>query len=178
MPLSGLAVAEVGVGGILLYSGIKGYSIADTFTWLAKGTAPQQTEQIAQADYSAADIAAATASASGESGGTNNGNAQNQVIGRLLATPYGWAAGQEWDDLVQLWHRESGWSNTAVNPQSGAYGIAQALPYTKMPRAAWPPSDGGSASASAQISWGLAYIRDRYGDPVQAWAHEQSAGWY
>jgi hypothetical protein len=67
MPLSGLAVAEIGIGGILVYSGIKGYSIADTFTSLAKGTTPAQTEPIAAASSGTGSSAVApgTASANG-----------------------------------------------------------------------------------------------------------------
>jgi len=106
------------------------------------------------------------------------GSAQNQQIGKLQAAAYGWGSGQQWTDLVQLWNRESGWNNTAENPSSGAYGIPQALPYSKMPKAAWPPRYGGRADPTAQIGWGLAYIKGRYGSPSAAWAHEGSAGWY
>lgn len=65
MPLSGLAVAEIGVGGVLIYSGIKGYSIADTFTSLVKGTTPANSEQIAQASGSGAVSASGSASSIG-----------------------------------------------------------------------------------------------------------------
>jgi hypothetical protein len=79
--------------------------------------------------------------------------------------------------LVPLWNQESGWNQFAENA-SGAYGIPQALPYNKMPQAAWPASAGGSSDPSAQISWGLGYIKNTYGTPCNAWAHEQSYGWY
>jgi len=182
--INGFSLAYSAVGAVVMWSGIKGETISDTFKGLLSGQAPtQNTEQIGTPSLNigtpdASSIASATASASGESGGTNNGNKANQAIGKILAAPYGWATGQEWDDLVSLWNRESGWNNTADNPQSGAYGIPQSLPYSKMPKAAWPPSDGGSASASAQISWGLSYIKSTYGSPSAAWAHEVSAGWY
>lgn len=104
--------------------------------------------------------------------------AKNQQIGKMLAASYGWSTGTEWDDLVRLWDQESGWSNTAENPTSHAYGIPQALPYTKMPKPAWPPSAGGSADPTSQISWGLSYIRSTYGSPSAAWAHEQADNWY
>jgi hypothetical protein len=117
-----------------------------------------------------------------------SGAAPNQGIGKLLAASYGWSTGTEWDDLVSLWDRESGWDNTIWNGgshaatlpagSSGAYGIAQSLPYTKYPKAGWPPGYGGSADPHAQISWGLAYIKSTYGSPSAAWAHETSAGWY
>ena len=100
-----------------------------------------------------------------------------RALGARMAASYGWT-GQQWDALDWLWTRESGWSRFADNPKSDAYGIPQALPYTKMPRAAWPTWAGGQASAPAQIKWGLGYILGRYGSPENAWAHEESDGWY
>jgi resuscitation-promoting factor RpfB len=117
----------------------------------------------------------AVASGAGPAG---SGSAANQATGKLLAAGYGWSTGTQWDTLVQLWNQESGWSNIAQNATSGAYGIPQALPYTKMPQAAWPPSAGGRADPTSQIQWGLAYIRQRYGSPSAAWAHEQANNWY
>ena len=74
--------------------------------------------------------------------------------------------------------RESGWNQYAMNPTSGAYGIPQSLPYTKMPRAAWPASAGGQSNPTAQINWMYQYITDVYGNPVNAWNHELVDGWY
>jgi hypothetical protein len=79
--------------------------------------------------------------------------------------------------LVPLWNQESGWNQFAENA-SGAYGIPQALPFSKMPQAAWPASAGGRSDPSAQISWGLGYIKNTYGTPCNAWGHEQADGWY
>lgn len=87
----------------------------------------------------------------------------------MLAAGYG---EDQWPSLKSLWTRESGWSNTARNPTSGAFGIPQALPPGKMGARAV----GGDAAA--QIAWGLNYIRGRYGNPAGALAHENSAGWY
>jgi hypothetical protein len=115
------------------------------------------------------------------------GAAPNQGIGKMLAAAYGWSTGSEWDALVQLWDRESGWSNTADTRKSGldppdatvfAYGIPQARPYNKMPQAAWPPDKGGKADPTSQIGWGLSYIKSTYGSPSAAWAHEQAKNWY
>jgi SLT domain-containing protein len=100
--------------------------------------------------------------------------AANQAIAKNLAAVYGWSSGAQWDALVKLWEKESSWNNRAVNKSSGATGIPQALPATKMPAAAQAPT----YNASSQIQWGLQYIKSRYGDPIHAWAHEQSAGWY
>ena len=124
-----------------------------------------------------------TTTAAGRGGGggsapAGSSAAANQNTGKLLAAAYGWNSGQQWDDLVKLWDQESGWNNQAENPSSGAYGIPQALPYTKMPKAAWPPRYGGRADPTAQISWGLSYIKGRYGSPSAAWAHEVANNWY
>lgn len=75
--------------------------------------------------------------------------------------------------LDSLWTKESGWRTTAANP-SGAYGIPQALPGSKMASAG---SDWRTNPAT-QIEWGLGYIADRWGSPCAAWSHSQSAGWY
>ena len=76
--------------------------------------------------------------------------------------------------LNKLWNKESGWNHQAQNPSSGAYGIPQSLPGSKM---ASVGSDWQSNPAT-QIEWGLGYIKGRYGTPCEAWAHSQSVGWY
>jgi hypothetical protein len=76
--------------------------------------------------------------------------------------------------LVQLWNRESGWRVNAENVSSGAYGIPQALPGSKMASA----GPDWQTNAATQIQWGLGYVDGRYGTPCGAWAQETSAGWY
>jgi hypothetical protein len=108
------------------------------------------------------------------------GSGPNVALGQRMAQAFrpGWGSGQEWADLDALWQQESSWSNLASNPTSGAFGIPQAFPYTKMPKAAWPISAGGRADPVAQILWGLQYISGTYGDPIGAWGHEKAKGWY
>ncbi len=72
-----------------------------------------------------------------------------------------------------LWTRESGWRVNAANA-SGAYGIPQALPGSKMATA----GSDWQTSASTQIKWGLGYIKERYGSPCNAWAFWEGHGWY
>jgi hypothetical protein len=79
----------------------------------------------------------------------------------------------QFDCLVSLWNRESHWNVYASNA-SGAYGIPQALPGSKMASA----GDDWATNPATQITWGLGYITGRYGDPCGAWAHSQSSGWY
>jgi len=100
-------------------------------------------------------------------------------IGKTKAAAMGWT-GAQWTALEKLWTNESGWNPKAKNPSSGAYGIPQALPHTKMPKAAWPESAGGQSDAGTQIQWGLNYIKSRYGSPVMALAfwNRQKPHWY
>ena len=115
----------------------------------------------------------------GKSSGAAGGTASaNQAIAKGLMASYGWSSPAEWDALLKLWTQESSWNNKAQNPTSGAYGIAQALPPSKMPKSAQPESMGGKSNAGAQISWGLQYIKDRYKDPIGAETHEKNIGWY
>jgi hypothetical protein len=102
----------------------------------------------------------------------------NQSIAFGMMSSFGFDQSTQFNPcLVPLWNQESGWNQFAENA-SGAYGIPQALPFNKMPQAAWPASAGGSSSPSAQISWGLGYIKSTYGSPCNAWGHEESFGWY
>lgn len=75
--------------------------------------------------------------------------------------------------LEKLWTKESGWNPKASNP-SGAYGIPQAKPGSKMSSAG---SDWQN-SAATQIKWGLGYIKGRYNTPCGAWSYFQSKGYY
>jgi hypothetical protein len=70
--------------------------------------------------------------------------------------------------------RESGWNYTAVNPSSGAYGLVQANPGTKMASVA---SDWRTNPAT-QIKWGLNYMNSRYGSPCDAWEYWQVHHFY
>ncbi len=86
---------------------------------------------------------------------------------------YGWSS-TEFSCLNSLWEQESGWNPYAANPSSGAYGIPQALPGSKMATAG-PDWQGNPAT---QITWGLGYIQSTYGSPCGALAHESAVGWY
>jgi hypothetical protein len=96
-----------------------------------------------------------------------------QQIARAMLGSFGWSS-SEFGCLQSLWNAESGWNVYASNPSSGAYGIPQALPGSKMASAG---SDWQS-NAATQIRWGLGYIKQLYGSPCGAWSHEQSSGWY
>ena len=90
-----------------------------------------------------------------------------------MAYKYGWGD-KQYRALVKLWTRESGWSQYAHNGGSGAHGIPQALPGSKM------ASHGKNwrSNPDTQIKWGLSYIKGRYGTPAGAWNAFQHKGWY
>ncbi|MGR4881859.1 transglycosylase SLT domain-containing protein [Streptomyces sp. LARHCF249] len=71
-------------------------------------------------------------------------------------------------------NQESTWNYLAVNKSSGAYGLVQALPGSKMASAGadW------RTNPATQIKWGLNYMEDRYGSPCGAWSFHQANGWY
>lgn len=97
----------------------------------------------------------------------------NRALGYQLLLEFGFPADQ-WRYLDALWARESGWNHLAENPSSGAYGIPQSLPATKM---AVVGSDWRT-NPETQIRWGLAYIAARYGSAQKAWEHSERVGWY
>jgi hypothetical protein len=179
--VNGFTVGYTVAGAIVLWSGVKGATISNTARTVLSGkNSPAETEQITGSSSSgssggsapAGDTTAHTATAS-----------QNQAIAKVLCARYGWSTGQNWADLVSLWNRESGWSNTIKNQSSGALGIAQALGHGTSTSAGslgneYPSKAANDGDASAQIEWGLSYIKTTYGSPSAAWAHEESAGWY
>jgi hypothetical protein len=96
-----------------------------------------------------------------------------QQIAEGMLAEFGWSAGQ-FSCLDALWNAESGWNTTAENPNSGAYGIPQALPGSKMASA----GPDWQTDPATQIRWGLEYIQSTYGSPCAAWSHEEADGWY
>jgi len=87
-------------------------------------------------------------------------------IAQALAATRGWT-GSQWVCLDKLWQHESMYQTTVRNASSGAYGIPQALPASKMASAGadW------RTNPVTQIVWGLGYISDRYGSPCGAWSY-------
>ncbi len=94
-------------------------------------------------------------------------------IARSLVEARGWGS-EQFSCLDSLWTKESNWNPSAQNASSGAYGIPQSLPGSKMGTIAadW------RTNPETQIRWGLEYIAGRYGTPCAAWSHSQSVNWY
>jgi hypothetical protein len=94
-------------------------------------------------------------------------------IAEAMLGSFGWSSSQ-FSCLDPLWEHESGWSVSAYNAGSGAFGIPQALPGSRMASA----GPDWQTDAATQIKWGLRYIKGTYGSPCGAWSHEQATGWY
>ena len=92
---------------------------------------------------------------------------------QIAAAEYGWGDDQ-FSCLQSLWNRESGWNYQAYNAGSGATGIPQALPGSKMASV----GTDWQTNATTQIRWGLQYIAGSYGSPCAAWGHSQATNWY
>jgi len=138
--VSGLAVFYATAGGVLLWSGIKGQTIAQTVRAVASGSqgmlAAQGPETIGtpvltnstvgETANGSPLVGTVTPGSKTAQGNTTAGAAANRALGRVLAAAYGWT-GQDWTALDYGWGTlESSWNNDATNPSSGAFGIAQA----------------------------------------------------
>ncbi|HEX8007754.1 MAG TPA: transglycosylase SLT domain-containing protein [Trebonia sp.] len=130
----------------------------------------------AQAANQSSNSGAASSSTS-TGGGTTTVSAPDpgtaQSIAYNMLPSFGFSQSTQWNCLLDLWNQESSWIYDAENP-SGAYGIPQALPASKMASVA---SDY-LTNPRTQITWGLQYITQVYGTPCNAWDHEVADGWY
>jgi hypothetical protein len=99
--------------------------------------------------------------------------APREIAEAMLRHRFGWKAWQ-FKYLNRLWAIESGWDRYASNPYSGAYGIPQAVPGSKMSSA----GPGWQWNARTQIRWGMRYIQARYRTPYWAWRQQHAYGWY
>lgn len=131
-------------------------------------------QSVANAAKSAATKAAgATEGIAGGVPGAGNAGGSNEAIMRQLAAARGWT-GSQWNALYAVEMREAGFSLTAQNPSSGAYGEAQ---FINGP-SEYAQYGGNSTTAAGQATAMLNYIAQRYGSPEGAEAHEQAFGWY
>ena len=89
----------------------------------------------------------------------------------LVINHFGWTEG-DFQALVKLWYRESGWNVYAYG--NGCYGIPQAKPGNKMSSA----GKDWKTNGKTQIRWGLNYIAGRYKNPTKALKHSDRYHWY
>ncbi len=95
--------------------------------------------------------------------------ASNVVLGQQIANQMGW--GYQFNCIYEIFQRESRWNHLARNRNSGAYGIPQALPGSKM-------GPGWETDPAVQIRWGIGYMANRYGSPCKANSFWQVNRWY
>ena len=141
-----------------------------------KAIAEQQAKikaELAAAAKKAADEKAALERAIKNRGYQPGVTDPKEIARQILKNKYGYGSGQ-FDCFNNIIMRESKWDINATNPSSGAYGIPQALPGSKMATIA---SDWRTNPAT-QIIWGIEYMKDRYGSPCSAWGFKASHGWY
>lgn len=96
-----------------------------------------------------------------------------EVARQIIAQKYRWSE-RQFTCLDNLWTKESKWNYKARNKSSGAHGIAQALPATKMEIV----GTDWRTNPVTQITWGLKYIEERYEYPCRAWSKSKRSNWY
>jgi hypothetical protein len=129
--------------------------------------------EIAAAAKKAAEEKAARARALANRGYEPGISDPREIARQILNNKFGYGSNQ-FDCFNNIIMRESKWDINATNPSSGAYGIPQALPGSKM------ASEGSDwrTNPATQIIWGIKYMKDRYGSPCSAWGFKSSHGWY
>lgn len=149
----------------------------------AKIEAEKKAQEEAEAKKKAEELKIAQSKQVTSRGGTTVRKENTQATGtkaeyqayakNLCVNTYGWTE-NDFNCLVKLWERESNWNPNAHNKSSGAHGIPQSLPASKM------ASEGSDyyTNGKTQIRWGLKYIKNRYGTPANAWAFWQQHKWY
>ncbi|WP_436787607.1 lytic transglycosylase domain-containing protein [Yinghuangia sp. YIM S10712] len=135
----------------------------------ARAAAEKAAAEKAAAEKKAAEERAAAEAASRDEERTPVTSGDPKAIARSMI-----ASDAQYTCFSNIVSRESGWSVTATNPSSGAYGLMQALPASKYATA----GSDWRTNAATQIKWGLNYMNTRYGSPCEAWAFWQENHWY
>ncbi|MEU6812185.1 transglycosylase SLT domain-containing protein [Streptomyces sp. NPDC046831] len=127
---------------------------------------PKKAFTTAAVAAAAAGMALSAAPAQAASGGSG---ASAQAIARQMIPD-----AAQYNAFSKIVDHESSWNVSATNASSGAYGLVQALPASKMASA----GSDWKTNPATQIKWGLDYMNSRYGSPVDAWNFWQAHGWY
>jgi len=144
---------------------------------ISKASADLQAAKQAQ-DAAAAKAAAAAKTTASKTAATSTpvvvdpGSARD-IARQMMLSMYGWGD-SEFTCFDKIITQESGWHVSATNKSSGAYGIPQALPGSKMATAGadW------QTNPATQIKWALGYVQGRYATPCGAWSFKSAHGWY
>lgn len=189
MPVNGVALAAAGAGVVLLWSAVENQKVLTAVQDILLGKKPPAGPQGAALE----DESGLTAAGGTEAGGGSViSGGSSQAILQQTAAQFGWT-GAQWQALQNVEMAEAGFNPLSDNPGSGAYGLAQALGHgtsgTACPATGKNEYGGyGLSTAQAQQAncgqpgpqalWMCNYIKDTYGNPENAWAHEQSEHWY
>jgi hypothetical protein len=175
LAVSGPALALLAMTGGIASTGIVSAAQASTTGHLSPVRVQSGTSRSIALDASSSPQSVQPSVSGGAGGGgkARRSATPKQIAWKMLRH-FHWSAARQYPSLNRLWARESGWNVHALNPSSGAAGIPQAVPGSKMASA----GPNWRTNARTQIRWGLRYIRDRYGSPRRAWRHETAVGWY
>jgi hypothetical protein len=146
----------------------------------AEEAARKQAAKDAEAKKEAADKAAAERAAKEASRSSSRADASDfpqkaaYTVGEVQSMAKKIVGSGQYQCFSEIVERESGWNYRASNASSGAYGLMQALPGSKMASAGadW------KTNPATQIKWGLNYMDSRYGSPCGAWEFWQANNWY
>lgn len=133
--------------------------------------AAKERAKAAESDDSSSDNSSSSRSGGGSASAPSG--SPKAIARSMMSSGYGWGDSQ-YSCYNKIITQESGWNYKAKNPSSGAYGIPQALPGSKMASA----GSDWQTNPATQIKWSLGYIKDRYGTPCKAWSFKQGTGWY
>lgn len=139
---------------------------------ISKAAADLQAAKQAQAAAAAKTATASKSAVTSTPAVVAPGSARD-IARQMMLSIYGWGDDQFtcFDKIIT---QESGWNVSATNRSSGAYGIPQALPGSKMATAGadW------QTNPATQIKWALGYVQGRYSTPCGAWSFKSAHGWY
>ncbi|MFC7266615.1 aggregation-promoting factor C-terminal-like domain-containing protein [Streptomyces lutosisoli] len=123
---------------------------------------------LATAAVAAATTGMVLAAAPAQAATTSTGSSAQAIAHQMIPDA------AQFNAFSKIVEHESGWNISATNASSGAYGLVQALPASKMASAGadW------KTNPKTQIKWGLDYMNSRYGSPAAAWNFWQANGWY
>lgn len=174
--IDGIALGSMAVGGVLVYAGIRGKSIPSLITGFIQGKPP--------ASATAADaISSTTSTGTGPgsvatsvvSGGEGVAAGSNEATLKATAATFGWTTvNGQWEALYNIEEAEAGFNLTAQNPTSNAYGEAQFIDGPSE----YAQYGGDSTTPAGQAVAMCNYIKQRYGNPIIAWAFHLANGYY
>lgn len=200
--INGFSLAYTAAGAVVMWSGIKGWTISATFKALLTGTTPTSVSEPIAVNTTPSNTAAPSQNSPGTdqavtSAGSPPSTSNGQQALQQAAAARGWGSGAEWTALQNIEMHEAGYNPQAKNPSSGAFGMAQALGHGGSGTAC--PSTGENnyggygltnaqaqsancGNAGAQALWMVNYIAATYGTPSAAWnqyfAHPGGVGYY